>query len=332
MAQNSNMNSRIKEFDSIRALCMIYVVGITHMTQYSTLEYDSFYIHNFGLGVLATFIFISGLFCGRKMQDIKDVGAFYKKRFVRIYPLFFIACVCFLITYYLFHFHYIDGIKQFVLTVSGLAVFTESSPKTIWFVCLLLMLYLFTPLVIIWKNKKVRAFVAVVLFAVVFVLDYCLVIDYRVSLLVPFYLFGLLCFEYKPQVIKTLSKTLIGLIGLAIYILASYLNNIYDMKNLVYVYMLAFLIVISCVGSWISRINAINKVMSFISYGSMASYLFHRFYFGVIYKVTGVIVWPIAIFVLFPVWLVISYYIQLVYDKIIDLIMPNKSKQIESKK
>ncbi len=43
--------------------------------------------------VLATFTFVSGFLAYRTFDNLADVGRYYGKRLVRIYPLFALSCV-----------------------------------------------------------------------------------------------------------------------------------------------------------------------------------------------------------------------------------------------
>lgn len=55
---------RIKYLDNIRALCMIWIVGIWHMSDYCGKSIDNVYTQNITYGVLGAFTFLSGAMMG----------------------------------------------------------------------------------------------------------------------------------------------------------------------------------------------------------------------------------------------------------------------------
>ena len=91
-----NTQHRIIEFDFIRGLCMLYIVGVWHLNNYlgADMQFkgDVFvYIKN---AVLATFTFISGYMLRKyKFSSWHDVLVFYKKRVLRFYPLFLLSAL-----------------------------------------------------------------------------------------------------------------------------------------------------------------------------------------------------------------------------------------------
>ena len=153
------MDKRKPEFDCIRALCMVWIVAVWHMAYYvpqiSFVE-NSMMARKITNGVLATFMFCSGMFCGREgINNLQEVKNFYIKRFIRIYPLFFVSCVSMLILGSFSR-------RTFIFTVSGLAYITGERPLTIWFLSMLIFFYVLTP-VIIYKKNKYRVFTKCVL-------------------------------------------------------------------------------------------------------------------------------------------------------------------------
>lgn len=93
---SKNKQERILGFDIARSICMIYIIGVFHLTQYLGEQYYLWYNdidNNFMCACLGTFSLISGLLLGKKYEihTLKDSLLFYKKRIVRFYPLFILT-------------------------------------------------------------------------------------------------------------------------------------------------------------------------------------------------------------------------------------------------
>lgn len=58
------MNGRIKYLDNVRALCMIWIVGVWHMSDYCGVTISNVCTQNITYGVLGAFTFLSGMMMG----------------------------------------------------------------------------------------------------------------------------------------------------------------------------------------------------------------------------------------------------------------------------
>ncbi len=139
------MKDRVISIDIARVLCMIWIVGFWHMGAYVGIDNINFGNGTVTHGALAAFTFFSGLFLGKK-----SIGAweFYKARFVRLYPLFFLSCLIVYIGK--------GGINYFahlLCSLTGLSIFMPPHTPTLWYVDMLLVMYALTPLLVSLKSR-----------------------------------------------------------------------------------------------------------------------------------------------------------------------------------
>lgn len=100
------MKEKILAFDLLRAIAILAIL-LTHSTAYLGYKYIRYTILIFTpffakIG-LSLFIFISGYlihYNNSKISSIKDVLLFYKKRILRIFPLYWAALAVFTFVFY----------------------------------------------------------------------------------------------------------------------------------------------------------------------------------------------------------------------------------------
>ena len=137
-------------FDVARVVCMTYVIFV-HL-------YD--YVYNVKVGTaiveipslaiivdacLGLFTFISGYLLGSKYIFVKqsdNIWEFYKKRILRIFPLFILsAVVLWLIG--------INGTRQTLNGLLCISPFVTPRPKTLWYIPVILLCYAVTPIILV---------------------------------------------------------------------------------------------------------------------------------------------------------------------------------------
>ena len=136
-------------FDVARVLCMSYIVAFVHLWAYIHPEVISAnYVHpvfailtNSSLGL---FTFASGYLLGGKYSFGKGgntkVWPFYRKRVLRIIPLFLLAALAL----------YLIGFNSARATLNGvlcISPFVRPRPMTMWYIPVILWCYLITPFV-----------------------------------------------------------------------------------------------------------------------------------------------------------------------------------------
>ena len=138
--------SRDIRFDIARCLCMFWVIGVLHLSQYLGDGYNTLcgtiYGSNITWSALGMFSLISGFFIGQKyvIESWPDIWNFYKKRLIRFYPLFVISALLLV----LIRFNTIRGTLHALV---GITSFTSYRVSTLWYMSMLLCFYAVTPFV-----------------------------------------------------------------------------------------------------------------------------------------------------------------------------------------
>lgn len=323
--------NRDYRFDVARAICMIYVAAFAHLWAYVYTDVRSvlyvhpvFYILNYSC--LGLFTFASGYLLGGKYSFGKDgntkIWPFYKKRIMRIIPLFLLAAV----VLWLIGFNSAEATLNGVLSISP---FTKPRPMTLWYIPVILWCYLITPL-IGRKNFTWRLISGGGLLLTVWLIsNFIHPIDWRFRFNLLLYLVGLVSAPYvdwkfeNRKWIKWLVVVLyVGLLSVTIF----REQNVLYKRTVAFVGVFALLFVCEYVANMVFHRNAsgeispMGKFIMNVSYASMACYMFHRFFFWagelIWNPTTAWIKWFYMAGVVFPLMLLLSYYIQFGYDKL----------------
>lgn len=320
-----NSSNRSTGIDLLRGLSVLYIVGFWHMLDYTNAipNYDNLITHRIKLIVLSLFVFISGYLVGTKKIELtrQAIISFYKNRFARIYPLFFLA----LTVYYLF------GLSDLVTSAKAsvlVSMFFRPAPPTLWFITMLFLFYAATPIlsfaVFNFKIQKIISLYSSLSMLLAVYFYFFELLDFRFLEYLPSYIFGLLVanrgFDYFNNK-KLFSLLLIGT-GISFLfntshvgingILATLMMTICPYYLLFYVKDIEF-----------SSQRTINAIAT-LSYSSYCMYLFHR----PIYMVFRKIFFPdsehlqLIYLILFclPCIILFSYTLQKTYDMLVQKI------------
>lgn len=323
--------NRDYRFDVARAICMIYVAAFAHLWAYVYTDVRSvLYVHPvlyiLSYSCLGLFTFASGYLLGGKYSFGKDgntkIWPFYKKRIMRIIPLFLLAAV----VLWLIGFNSAEATLNGVLCISP---FTKPRPMTLWYIPVILWCYLITPL-IGRKNFTWRLISGGGLLLTVWLINnFIHPIDWRFRFNLLLYLVGLVSAPYvdwkfeNRKWIKWLVVVLyVGLLSVTFFQEPTVLFK----RTVAFVGVFALLFVCEYVANMVFHRNASGEISPIgifimnVSYASMACYMFHRFFFW-----AGELIWNPATAwakwlymagVVFPLMLLLSYYIQFGYDKL----------------
>lgn len=139
------MASRDPAIDAARALLMLYVVSYLHLGGYvgDGQTHTGWASVAITQGVLGGFTFLSGYLLGLKPMtlDLASIGQYFRRRFMRVYPLFVLALLGFVLV------GLTDG-RTALRSLLGLSMFWGEPPMTLWYVVMLLVCYAFAPLLI----------------------------------------------------------------------------------------------------------------------------------------------------------------------------------------
>lgn len=301
------MKSRIVLFDIMKALCVIEIVAFWHMFDYTPIEADDvLFGGSFTSTVLAAFTFASGFFLGKKKVS---VGKFYISRLQR----FMLPLLASLLILYMFE--VIDSFRTVVFSAIGLSCFIPPMAPTLWYFSMIILCYLFTPL-ILWGVDKMsdveRIMNILVRGLLIFALMMCIGIQPKVQAYFMFYILGMVV---DMNCIKILVRTnaLCKMGGGIAWLLLAYLNIESMVTDVLGVMLLI------CLSNFI-EIHSNDRVKSLfvkIAYASMFAYLFHREFYQVakrlLHQPDGSIPYYIIAITIIMIF-VLSYYGQKIYD------------------
>lgn len=311
------MMKRNKTIDIIRGCCMFYVVGICHLSQYlgkSYYLYNNIYGNSIAWSCLGAFSLISGYLIGKKYNcnTFKDALVFYKRRLVRFYPLFFIASIALLII------GFNDPLQTFYALV-GMAPFVSHKPLTLWYISMIMLFYLVSPIITVQPAKR-RLVRCMLVFLTVIVCRFFIYVDLRFLFNLLFYLVGIsaACIPFNKALEG--KKYIYGV--LALYILLFINLDLVShsiVKRLVDI--VGVFVIVGLAKLMGNIIPNKNKIIFFLSYVSMSAYLFHRLTYWICLQIFS----PHAtaemalylIFIALPVGFAFAYYVQKLYDKLV---------------
>lgn len=164
---------KLLAFDFLRMIAILTVL-LTHSTSYLSCKYLKYMIAIFnpffaqiGLGL---FIFISGYLISYNncsISSIKDVLFFYKKRILRIFPLYWAALAIFTLLFYIYP-HFIPSqfivsnastlfsIHNLIIHILGMQILlapTYSSPVfTLYFIGIIISFYMIYPFLTLYSK------------------------------------------------------------------------------------------------------------------------------------------------------------------------------------
>lgn len=309
------------QFDIVRVLATFWIVGVWHLVddlanrEIYALGHQYGYITTYSL---ATFMFISGYFLSKyKFCDKEEIYTFYKKRFIRFFPLFVLSAYTLMLK------GMNPGYTKMILTITGLSSYIGYQPYTVWFISMLFSFYMVTPFISNGLNKigdnKINKLLVVVVVSILFIfLLSCTSLDYdsRLSYTMPFYAFGLVLgrdVTFKKMTTKWYT--------LAISLIVCILCRIFGICNdkFLQIDVVFGILALLSVSYWLQFL-CIGRFIKFLSYISMCMYLFHRQVFYVvkdlIFQQDKVSVYQ-AYLIMLPCSIIVAYIIQKGYDILI---------------
>ena len=316
-------------FDVVRALCILEIVCFWHLKEYLDISIVPqkliWYCGNITGTILGTFSFMSAFFLKRKkIESMRDVKIFYLTRLKRFWLLYFIASLSLYVASSFAGQPWYSSFSNFILSLFGLTIFFSPLPATLWYMVMLMFFYIITPLILYMRTLLKRLILIVFILLVFILLNHWGGLDERVLYYFPMYALGLVIPDrFINNTIKSNYK--IAILSCIIYIICIYIVN----NNVLRTLLLCFVGVpiIIYISALLAKNDMIKVFSKYISYSSLNMYLFHRHIY-----LSFLILWNIGKLsnireATFPLWIVIvvwpfiivgSYYIQYIYDSIID--------------
>ncbi|MBK5966485.1 acyltransferase [Thiocystis minor] len=323
----ASAHSRNQGVDFLRAICILYIVGYWHLIPYTTAlpGYANWFTEGLKYAALATFVFCSGYLLGRHAitLDPRGLWSFYRRRLLRIYPLYLLALILF----------GVFGIASQTQVVEGallISMFSPPAMPTLWFVTMIMVFYLIAPPLIRFAHRPALAVLigGGLLVALVGWHQWIRHLDLRILLYLPVFVLGIL---YRRQAsLGALAKRYDWiLLGLLILLLPlSVTGNEWSLRG---IFLLMPLILVSALTLFVfadriaGRLHA--PTVALLAYASFGLYLFHR----LIFKAAIAVYFPeqgaeqvlYLLLVALPISLLLGYVMQRGYDGLAARWMPD---------
>lgn len=310
---------RLLGFDLARVVAIFVVIGIYHNCNYAGFRLDSS-VRVLVYSSLGVFTFISAFLLAFKYRFSfqGEILAFYKKRVLRVYPLFLISSFLLVVI----------GINTWEPTLKGLvgiSPFWAPHPTTMWYVAMLISLYIITPFVV-KGGVKLQCLKAVAVMTVVGSLQIVFgTVVPRTFNYFTVYLLGLLLgrnyYEATMRFLRSKKTLIISLVWMGLVVVVLFTKNAYLKSFSSVVGIIALLNLSLLIAEKFHANQFLTKSITTLSYASFCAYLFHREIIWAmfhVYKPHGS--WQIFLEVLIvavPMSFLCAYYIQKVYDWII---------------
>ena len=301
---------------------MLYIISVYHIIGYTSILYHNSLVLALVNSSLGTFTFLSSfLITGRyNFNDKSNILYYYKKRVIRIYPLFFVTSIVL----------FLMGFNDFPRTIKGLFGISPlwgPHPRTMWYIAMLLLFYLVTPLLARGKllTKNITYIVINIVFALLSVVFYHInpATFYYFAIYYIGAILGSYSYEKVINVLKSTKSISVSIFAIILLLVNVYVdNNIYRFfSGLCGVFMIlntSFIL-----GDKFSKNhNRIITIIGLVSYASMCAYLFHREIYEIMLKMyhpdNPYMVILYLFFIGVPIILFLSYYIQKLYDSLVN--------------
>jgi peptidoglycan/LPS O-acetylase OafA/YrhL len=276
---NIFLEDRKAEFDFLRAVAIVWIVGIWHLDDYAS---NCFYntttdvIKDVMLGV---FCFISGYFISK---DYAGCGLFFKKRFLRIYPLYVVALLS------LSCFSKIR-LRTFLLSLALVNEFMNVRLKTLWFISMICSFYLFVPMFFANEGRAKKAVLTLTICFLAGVLHaQARLFDYRMFQFFPLFLLGVIAANHKPTE-KFISGRWVALAGLVMCLAITFYFG--GAQNLTFRSVIRTIVMCLSVAPLIffskkcMYLSGGSRLISILSYSAFCMYLFHRPLYEILLKI-----------------------------------------------
>jgi len=209
------MKNKIIAFDFLRALAIIMIIP-AHLSSYLFSTYGKLVLYAFdpyfaNMG-LSLFIFMSGYllyYNNHSINSLQNVFDFYKKRLLRIYPLYWAALATFVLVFYVFaprlnsgfvfpNSENVFGFYNVLIHALGLQILLApayASPMlTLYFIGLIVIFYAIYPLILMYSKTTKRILLSsfIVYLGFFLISKTFSIIDHRFFMFFLIFIFGIL--------------------------------------------------------------------------------------------------------------------------------------------
>ena len=278
---------------------------------------------------LGTFTFISGYFLKKKeLRSMDDCKKFYITRLKRFWIPFFISALTLWVIGGFVGKPWFTSPLNFGLSLVGLSCFWGPMPSTLWFMVMMVLCYLITPILLYKSNQGQRVVRSVLLMGLLVLLYRLGHLDERLLVYIPMYLLGLCLPDSFTKIIR--DHKIAVVIVTALLLGTVIVTNKLEGLLLYYVVVpLGYPFIIS-LSEMVSSCLWVRNAANIVSYSSMNMYFFHRqMYLSAIF-LFNISMFPnfhgatmplwFAIIVVIPIIITVSYFLQKGYDRMLKMI------------
>jgi len=307
--------------DLLRALCILYIVGYWHLIPYTSAlpGYANWFTEGLKFVAMATFVFCSGFLLARQAVTLDPAGlwSFYRRRLLRIYPLYLLTLILFGLV----------GLASLAQVVDGailVSMFDPPAMPTLWFITMIMVFYLVAPLLVRFAERPVVLLVMTVGLLLALAGEHQLVkpIDLRILVYLPAFALGI-AVQRQPILRAWLERRQWLLLVLAALMLP--LSRIGNEGSLSGAVTLMPLVLVSGAALFLvsdrmaSRLHA--PTIGLLAYASFGLYLLHRLVFKAVialhFPAQGWDQVGYLLLVALPLSILAGYGLQRGYDRLI---------------
>lgn len=315
----NNKKAKIDSLDFLRALAIVYIVGILHIN-----DYIDEYLIFAGQGVvtetfLSIFVFISGYLLAINNSVISNKAGmifFAKKRFFRLYPLYFFALLLFWLCSFM-------SVKSLIVQALLLNMLIGKSIPTLWFISLICFYYLLFPFMMLnYSLKRTLLMIATAIPAMLLLHITTGLIDIRLIVYLPSFVFGVIAGKHN-LLDKFQHFNTIVLATLSIFILFSCLYLEFPDSQWRNFNQVLFMLAGIPASIWLAGKLAIHSskyLYRNLAYASFCMYLFHRVIYFMLTNIYHTPSQPLMFAYLFfggvPLIYIVSFLVQKKYDNL----------------
>lgn len=310
--------------DVLRAGCILYIVGYWHLVPYTEAfpGYANAATECLKDIALGSFVFCSGLLlAGRRMGwDRASLTAFYLRRVVRIYPLYALALLLFGLT----------GLAEHDVIVKALllsSMFQPPAPYTLWFVSMIMVFYLMTPLWTRLAKRPTYFLVGGMLLLASSVLVHAQVqaLDTRIIQYLPCFLLGIACARIAGLARALSARAMLLVLFIPAFLLYRVQYGAEPVAALARIpaILIGTLLLFRIASLQAGRFG--TPAVLRLAYASFCVYLFHRVIFqwsiALYYPAAGAARLAYLLAIVLPATLVVAYYLQRAYDRGVQILL-----------
>lgn len=327
---------RKSHIDLLRGFAMLYIIAFWHLDDYIADQWNYPATEMLTYAILNIFIFISSFMLTERygqLNSYSSLFSFLKRRILRIYPLYLFTLLAYLKFFSL-------SKSQFVTSMLLVNMFSDNSVMTLWFIGMI-FIYYFLLALILFRFSWLRFFMLSAAFLFFTALLFVSIgqIDKRLILYFPAFLLGIASAKVD-KVNKFLNKDIFSysyfilpICAVIMYLLYNYYSLHSFSKIFLYtggLFLIAPLYNLSF--RFFSKID--SSIVHFLSFISFCMYLSHRLVYALLFTAyrpeSDILATLYLIFIGVPSVMILSYFLQFYYNKLIEKFLNNRALKMKS--